>query len=368
MFGSAALDVAIGLIFIFLLLSLIASAVSEILEGILKHRASDLERGIRELLNDRKGDDKASKWVTALYNHPLIDGLFRGDFGKPNAKPPSYIPARTFALALMDLVTQAKAGDGKPPTETDALRTVPSSGAAGATAPPPAAPAAGAPAPGPTPLRVAADTIADAHVRQALITLIDAAGNDISRARENIEAWYNSAMDRVSGWYKGRVQIITFCIGLVIAIAVNADTISIGTVLSRNKEARDALVNQASEYTKGAATQPSDTETSGGPSETQPTTKPTMTSFEREEKLLKQNADLLDQAGAAGVPLGWNTKNPYTNPPDIGGWLLKGLGWVITAMAVSLGAPFWFDLLNKFMVLRSTVKPREKSHEEKSKD
>jgi hypothetical protein len=44
------------------------------------------------------------------------------------------------------------------------------------------------------------------------------------------------------------------------------------------------------------------------------------------------------------------------------------LGWLLTAGAISLGAPFWFDLLNKFMVIRSTVKPHEKSLEEGSED
>ena len=43
-------------------------------------------------------------------------------------------------------------------------------------------------------------------------------------------------------------------------------------------------------------------------------------------------------------------------------------GWLITAIALSLGAPFWFDTLNKFMVVRGTVKPQEKSQSEKSKD
>jgi hypothetical protein len=43
-------------------------------------------------------------------------------------------------------------------------------------------------------------------------------------------------------------------------------------------------------------------------------------------------------------------------------------GWLLTALAISLGAPFWFDLLNKIMVIRSTVKPHEKSPEEASED
>jgi hypothetical protein len=48
--------------------------------------------------------------------------------------------------------------------------------------------------------------------------------------------------------------------------------------------------------------------------------------------------------------------------------LLSLIGWSITALALSLGAPFWFDLLNKFIVVRATVKPKEKSPEEPSKD
>jgi len=43
------------------------------------------------------------------------------------------------------------------------------------------------------------------------------------------------------------------------------------------------------------------------------------------------------------------------------------VGWFLTACAISLGAPLWFDLLNKISVVRSTVKPQEKSPEEPSK-
>ena len=49
-------------------------------------------------------------------------------------------------------------------------------------------------------------------------------------------------------------------------------------------------------------------------------------------------------------------------------WLIVICGWLVTAFAVMLGAPFWFDVLNKFMVIRSTVKPHEKSPEEASED
>ena len=48
-------------------------------------------------------------------------------------------------------------------------------------------------------------------------------------------------------------------------------------------------------------------------------------------------------------------------------WLETLTGWLITTLALSLGAPFWFDTLNKFMVVRSTVKPKEKSKDGRSK-
>ncbi|MFN2598074.1 MAG: hypothetical protein ABR563_12915, partial [Pyrinomonadaceae bacterium] len=58
----------------------------------------------------------------------------------------------------------------------------------------------------------------------------------------------------------------------------------------------------------------------------------------------------------------WGARKTY-------GWLLlKLFGLFLTGLAISQGAPFWFDLLNKFMVIRSTVKPKEKSPDEASKD
>src|SRR5438034_355636 len=136
MFNTQILDVAIGLIFVYLLLSLICSAANEVIELWLKNRAADLERGLRELLND-----------------PQANGL-------------------------------------------DALRNT-------------------------------LQNLPNAQVRQALIALVDAAGNDVTMARQNIEDWYNSSMDRVSGWYKRRSQIIILIIGVLVTIGVNADSITI---------------------------------------------------------------------------------------------------------------------------------------------
>ena len=120
MFGSDVLDVAIGVTLLFLLVSLICTAVREGIEAVLKTRAKDLEQGIREMLNDPEG----TGMTRHLFGHPLVYSLFAREY-KPGLikKPksadvsgrfsflngrnlPSYIPSRNFAVALMDLVTR----------------------------------------------------------------------------------------------------------------------------------------------------------------------------------------------------------------------------------------------------------------------
>jgi len=211
MFNSTILDVAIGMIFIYLLLSLLSSAANELIELLLKKRALDLERGLRELLkSDSASGDKDI--VRNLYNHPLINGLFAGryeDSGVASAlryvkgtRLPSYIPARNFALALMDLVITGKVA------RTGSVE--PGKTAAGSSASGEATQLAA--------FRAKIGTIGIPQVEEALKALTDVAGDNSARARANIEDWFNSSMDRVSGWYKRRVHMILLVLGFVVAV------------------------------------------------------------------------------------------------------------------------------------------------------
>ncbi|MDQ3801671.1 MAG: hypothetical protein M3384_19785 [Acidobacteriota bacterium] len=352
MFGSEILDVVIGMIFIFLLLSLVCTAINEMIEAVLNKRAKFLEAGIKELLNDRSG----TGLVAAIYNHPLIAGLFRGSYGT-DATLPSYIPARNFALALMDTVLP---GVNNPQSGTDSAtaRTNVAGSAADAT---------GATNSLQT-LREAINNnrLIDPETQKALTTLIDAAGNDAAKARENIENWFNSSMDRVSGWYKRRAQVIILILGLLTAIGINADSITISNSLSHDNALRESLVTAADEYAKMNASPAASPKPSPSPDSNSRIVACQKDATSPECKFETS----LGQIKGLGLPIGWDRNNTKLVPAsgDIGGWMLKIFGWLITAFAISLGAPFWFDLLNKFMVVRSTVKPREKSPEEPSKD
>jgi hypothetical protein len=295
MFNSNVLDVAIGLVFVFLLLSLVCSAAHEILESFLKKRAGNLERGIQELVGQGN-----SQFVEKLYNHGLINSLYRGVY-KPGpswmfwkkGNLPSYIPAKNFALALLDL----RHTTNLPP-----------------------------------------------NVKSALDACEKNAGNDAAKLQRNVEDWFNSSMDRVSGWYKRYSQRIVLVMGLVAAVLVNADCIQIAKRLSTNASLRNSIATLADSAT-----------TKADPSN------PSASAVDRVKADLKTLDDI-------GLPLGWY-RSKGEAPMKVWDELsAHWLGWLITALAISLGAPFWFDVLNKIIVIRSTVKPSEKSGPEASKD
>ncbi|MGH7126913.1 MAG: hypothetical protein ACREFI_21230, partial [Stellaceae bacterium] len=56
-------------------------------------------------------------------------------------------------------------------------------------------------------------------------------------------------------------------------------------------------------------------------------------------------------------PLGWSDSHgrlDYDWQQSISGWIKKVLGLAVTAFALSLGAPFWFDMLSSFVRLRGS--------------
>jgi len=316
MFGFSFLDIAIGVAFVFLLLSLIASTLNEIILSFLNMRGKELLCGLKTLLDD----DDGTGLVKDLYNHGQIFGLFKGDFNpKKTGNLPSYIPSENFVMALLDVVPEAVSKE--PVVETRTAASLDS-------------------------LRKAAQKLAEdaktEKVGKPLVSMIDVAGDDIGKLKKSLENWFNSAMDRVSGWYKYRTQWMLFGIGLVLAATLNADTIRIVKQLSRDPTLRQSIVAAAQ------SAKPSDNK--GG---------------ESIKDQIQQAQTEISNIQSIGIPLGW-AGTP--RPSSYGEWLQVSGGWLLTAIAISLGAPFWFDMLNKIIVVRSTVKPREKSREEESKD
>ena len=314
---STILEVAISLVFVYCLLSLICTAVAEFISRIFAMRSKNLAKGIRNLLNEPGAEDIAEK----IYKHPLISGLAREGAidkslnwlakklkidNKMHWGLPSHIPPRLFVIALLDVVAP---GESKS-TDLTTLRGLVKN----------------------------SKTIND-KTRTALLALIDT--SKLEDAHKNIEDWFNSTMERISGWYKRNIQTVILVLALAIVLVANVDTLMLANHFAQDSSLRTTYVASA-EKLSGSSIPTSNV------------------SFNDTVYAIEQ---------LRMMPLDW-TKEPC-NPfyPSCGGdWLLKKIfGLIITVFALSLGAPFWFDILNKLMNLRGTGKKPPESESPQSR-
>jgi hypothetical protein len=282
--NSQVLEVAAGLIFVYLVLSTACSGIKEVMARVLEMREKALVDAIRHMLQD-PNDVVTSK---LLQNH-LIAGT-----APPGGKP-AYISSRNFALSLFDLLAPSVPGQA---------RTVQD-------------------------LKNGIAALPNAKVQMSLLSLVDSAQGDIELARARVENWYDDTMERVSGWYKRRAQKIIFGLGLALCIVLNADTLMIVKELWNDDALRASVVSAAQQ--RVAASTNADPESSLSQA----------TAYIRESNV---------------PPIGWSGREPRGLPEGLG-WLWKVIGILISAIAVAMGAPFWFDLLNKVVNVRLTGDP-----------
>ncbi len=306
------LDVVVGLGFLYLLFALACTALNEVIAGAFGRRAKTLRQGIQQLVGDPALAD-------ALYRHPAIVSISKTE-GKA-VRAPSYISPERFAAVLTDHLT----GD-QPVTDTGAL-------AAGIK------------------------TLPATTARQ-LQVLFDVSKGDPEVFRKNVADWFEEGMDRVSGWYKRGVQGQTYLMAIAVVLVLNLDSVQLINRLWSDSGFRTAAVEQARariqatgvaevpvmEYTGGDAADAGEPVLTGMASLSDAETQ-LLTSLRgwRDDRS-RLAADLVVKGDSLGVRSAWLFGTAVTHLP----------GWIITILAISLGAPFWFDFLNRFMNLRSS--------------
>jgi len=321
MFGLPVLDVAIGMAFLYLLFALMCTTLNEIIASAFDRRAKMLRRGIRTLVG-------SEQLVDALYRHPAITSL--APIEKRGAPLPSYIPASRFAQAITDQFPGAVPGTNAPKSETDASMD-------GAT--------------------------------KQLKAMVERS-RDPAELNNKIEDWYEQTMDRVTGWYKRYVQRQTYALAIVLVLWLNLDSIHLIQRLWSDSALRSTVVEAAKtriQESGGAEPIPVVEYTEGDKSDSgRPVQTGTVTLTDREKELLASltgwHDDLLSLNAQRQLRPGEKWQRLH--------WLSQvakehGLGWILTVLALSLGAPFWFDILNRFMNLRNagraTDEPRSKT-------
>jgi hypothetical protein len=312
MLVNATINTFVGLALSFGVISLIVSTVVEAIASVLGWRSSTLLSGLQSLLNDKKlgglaldvlnhgsanplsaGDANSppqSFWQNLLQKLPGGGGDplpasvgAAANIQKPLAKVPSYIAPDQFAEALIDVIRTRGQPHG---TEGD--------------------------------LRTAIKSIPDLQLQTMLLGMYDGAGQELGAFHQRIASWFDASMDRLSGAYKRRIQVCSFCIALGLAALLNVDAIAL---------AKQLWVNPTISAIAASIT---------------------------DQDMLKTKLDLWSQS----FPIGWTLPKTVAGPWT---WPAMGLGWLPTATATLFGAPFWFDTLQRFVQLRGTgTAPGEK--------
>jgi len=265
MFNNVALDVFIGLVFVFLLYSLLATILQEMISTKLAFRSKVLEKAIIRMLEDGKATTANGFWsrlrsfahllgkpnllkdktITPwFYAHPLIRYLGEDNF----YSKPAYISPQNFSKVIVDLLK----GFGK--DDINEVQTISDSINNGKIYKLPINLESDKKNPAVKALLfqkqdavVSALETVDINMDTALFlrSLWLESNADLDTFKLKLEGWFNDTMDRCSGWYKRYNRVILFILGLIMAIFFNVDTIAIHSILAKDKTARDQLVQMA---------------------------------------------------------------------------------------------------------------------------
>ncbi|MEP7170457.1 MAG: hypothetical protein ABI855_13895 [Bacteroidota bacterium] len=333
------IDIALSMVFIFLLFSIIVSATIEMIQHWRRSRAYVLLDGIRTVLNDPLNKDFAN----ILYTHPLIDSL------KENKQSlPDYIQSKVFADALVSVISSQQL--------LPEFKLIPGTGTFDVTPPQIA-------------LRTPEDILKDyknavdsLHHSDLKILLsnfcLNVNDKDINKLQDNIAQWYDEYMKVVASWYKRKIIRRSQVVGIVVAILFNVNSIQLVKDLYKDKVLRDRVVATAIEYQKEYA---ENTANNGAD---------TISVNHDLKQDMNTIKDAYKKANSLDLPIGWEFQSDA-------GWQtifkelmhdvwqkvkhpVSWLGWLITGFAIAYGSDYWFNILSKFINIRSTLKPKEK--------
>lgn len=344
MSGFAILDLLVGMFFIYFLLSMMNNSLFEITTTAAKLRSKHLEVWLKGTIEDQEIFRK-------IVDHPVLSGASR------SGRSSSYMNAKQFAHVFIETIC-AESGN-----MASDLETIKSS--------------------------IENSKFLSKSLQQSFLLylakaeaagkLANAAKSDLEYFYDEIQGWYNSSMERLTGKMKRSALTFTAIFATVITLSGNVDSIEIMNYLYTNDDVRTELAamgysaTDSEEYKDKVAeirTAANDT-TTGDSSATTAASDPTT---ELEAITREIDSSLVEMKNAYAVinhsiPIGWDHFisqrdlyiKTHQHDLDFTFWMKKIFGFVITILALCLGAPFWFDMLSKLANLRTSLKPKEQS-------
>ena len=296
----AILEIAIGLVLTWLILSVATMEVQDIINNLFNKRAKFLEESILQMFRGEKG------FVKEFYDHPAIQVLHTKNFlGK--SKKPSYIPDAVFAEVAFEIFVNLGVEEDKLHEDDISIAKIinkvdditqenPELG------------------------YFLRRLIPEFKGKETISKFKRAEANAVE-LKANAAIWFDTTMTRASYLYKEKAKTVAFIVGISLATVFNVDTIHITQQLWREPTLRQSLVAQA---------QIADETT--GP---------------------KSVGELEEYYEDLNLPVGWET---VTLPETTADWAMKVLGLFISGLAAMQGAPFWFDLLRNLLDIKGGSK------------
>ncbi|MDZ8259078.1 hypothetical protein [Nostoc sp. ChiQUE01b] len=366
-------DITLGLVFIYLILSLLASEIQELIATLLQWRAKHLRTSIELLLAGGSESEKsdiinAIQLVQKLYNDPLINTLNQQAKGKvekhfqeitknPNKQilekqsGPSYLPSETFATTLLDtlkipqLINHVKHPSEESRTNLHMILASYKELKKGINNPNSASY---------TKIQEIYGDIDQKFIDFVNNELPDEVPNNLIKSlsviaqrsrikigdlteeanqfKNEVETWFDRSMDRASGVYKRNAKGVAILIGILVAFLTNTDTFHLVKRLSEDSVIRSTITQSASQRID----------------------------YINDETARRDIEKLL---GNASIPIGWQNINQQFELLDttksnrvyirISQVFKLICGWVVSGFAIAMGAPFWFDILNKVINVRN---------------
>ncbi|MEP6650708.1 MAG: hypothetical protein ABJA74_12490 [Lapillicoccus sp.] len=272
MFGSQALDTALGLVLMLFVLATAASSILELVNRLARTRAKNLERTLGELLG---GTGNGGADATAALAALKRTSVYAAATDSSGGRAPAYLSAKSFADAVLELASDA----GSLP-----------------------------------------DVVLPGQLRERLLALLQESSNDALELRAGLERWFDEAMGRLSDAYKRQATLWLGVLGFVLAVVINAATPDVVARLWTAPVTREAVVSAAQNVGQDG-----------------------------NASLLRDVAGITNTLTEVSIPLGW----AGVAPGGFGWWVGHLLGWGLTAVLVTVGAPFWFELLERLITFKS---------------
>jgi hypothetical protein len=293
------LEVIVGILFTFMLLSLLGTTLNELIAAWRGWRGFYLEEGLKRLLEFKDNPSVYEKFRKNVFYKQML--THKAPLRISQA--PAYLTSSNFTSILFNVLKKKDQAVSK---VDDLIAGLPK----------------------------------DSQLREVLEQLKEEGHDNLDAYKARLQTWFDDVMSQSSGWYKRHLQFVTLFVGLAIAIVLNADSFAMYKHLTTNAAARQRLNALATNFMEQNSTLPI------GPKVADTLA---VKDIKAEVKKFLTSPEFSQTSNILG--LGWSKEDLTLNPVV---WLQRLLGWFITALAISLGAPFWFDVLKKIITIRSS--------------